>query len=95
MQPLLTAYGEATVRCISVGARTSGQLWQAAYRLNPADHYSGVVARKSLEVLFENATFLPPLHLANLKPDDFRPRKDVPPRWPTRGRHRSPAPPRF
>jgi len=68
---LWQAYDDATVRCIADGARTLGQLWQAAYNLNPAGDYSGEVSQETLQVMYEDASFLPSLHLANLDPKDF------------------------
>jgi hypothetical protein len=68
---LWKAYGDATVKCIADGARTLGQLWQAAYNLNPAGDYGGIVKQDALKKLYEGAAFLPSLHLAHLDPGDF------------------------
>ena len=70
---LWNACGDATAICIADGARTLGQLWQAAYNLNPQPDFSGVIDQASLQQTYEDKTFLPSLHLAYLDPADYVP----------------------
>ena len=70
---LWQAFSDPTAKCIADGARTLGQLWQAAYNLNPLPDFSGVIAQSTLQPMYEDKTFLPSLHLANLNKGDFKP----------------------
>ena len=69
---LWQAFGDATALCISDGARTLGQLWQAAYNLNQQGDFSGGISQSVLQPLYEDKTFLPSLHLGNLKESDYQ-----------------------
>jgi hypothetical protein len=69
---LWEAFGEATAQCIADGARTLGQLWQAAYNLNPHAGFSGVISRGVLRRMYQSKTFLPSLHLAHLNERDYQ-----------------------
>ena len=70
---LWQAFGDNTAKCIADGARTLGQLWQAAYNLNQQSDFSGAIAQGTLKPMYEDKTFLPSLHLANLNENDFKP----------------------
>lgn len=70
---LWQAFSDPTAKCIADGARTLGQLWQAAYNLNPLPDFSGVIAQSTLRPMYEDKTFLPSLHLANLDKNDYKP----------------------
>ncbi len=73
LEGLWTACGDATAHCIADGARTLGQLWQAAYDLNPQPDFAGPISQKVLQPMYEDKTFLPSLHLTNLKTSDYTP----------------------
>ena len=65
-------FADGTVRCISDGARTLGQLWQAAYDLNQQPEFAEVITPKVLRKIYENKEdFVPSLHLANLDEADY------------------------
>ncbi len=67
------AFGKPTASCIADGARTLGQLWQAAYNLNKQSDFSGAVSQKVLKPMYEDQDFLPSLHLAHLDESGFKP----------------------
>jgi hypothetical protein len=70
---LWQAYADPTAKCIADGARTLGQLWQAAYDLNPQGDFAGAIPQTVLRPMYEDKTFLPSLHLAHLDEKDFQP----------------------
>jgi hypothetical protein len=70
---LWDTFSDVTAKCIADGARTLGQLWQAAYDLNPQRDFSGEVSQDVLQPMYEDKTFLPSLHLADLDEDDYKP----------------------
>jgi hypothetical protein len=70
---LWKAFGDATAKCIADGARTLGQLWQAAYDLNTQSDFSGTISPKVLKPMYEGDGFLRSLHLAHLDENDFKP----------------------
>jgi len=70
---LWESFGSATAKCIADGARTLGQLWQAAYDLNTESDFSGPISRKVLRPMYEGESFLPSLHLAHLDENDYTP----------------------
>ena len=45
IEGLWDTFGDATAKCIADGARTLGQLWQAAYDLNPQSEFSGEISQ--------------------------------------------------
>jgi len=55
------AFGDATAKCIADGARTLGQLWQAAYDANTAGDFAVRSSSPSFKPLYEKKTFLPSL----------------------------------
>jgi hypothetical protein len=67
------ALGAPTAKCIADGARTLGQLWQAAYNINPAGDFAGVISQTVLKPMYEKKTFLPSLHLVHLNEADYTP----------------------
>lgn len=73
IEGLWDTFGDVTAKCIADGARTLGQLWQAAYDLNPQSDFSGEIAQDVLKPMYEDKTFLPSLHLANLDEADYQP----------------------
>jgi hypothetical protein len=73
LEGLWQAFEDPTAKCIADGARTLGQLWQAAYNLNQQSDFAGEIAQDVLEPMYEDKTFLPSLHLANLDEDDYKP----------------------
>jgi hypothetical protein len=70
---LWQAFSDATAKCIADGARTLGQLWQAAYDLNPQGDFAGAIPQTALRPMYEDKTFLPSLHLAHLDEKDYQP----------------------
>jgi hypothetical protein len=73
LQGLWDAFADSTAQCIADGARTLGQLWQAAYDLNQQSDFSGAISQSVLKPMYEDKDFLPSLHLANLDEDDYKP----------------------
>ncbi|MGH9652414.1 MAG: S1/P1 Nuclease, partial [Bryobacteraceae bacterium] len=75
VEGLWNAFGKPTAKCIADGARTLGQLWQAAYHLNGHNKsFAGEIAREVLQKLYEDKTFLPSVHLMHLNEKDYKPR---------------------
>jgi hypothetical protein len=70
---LWQAFSDNTVKCIADGARTLGQLWQAAYNLNQQSDFIGPIGQDVLKPMYEDKTFIPSLHLANLDESDYQP----------------------
>ena len=62
---------DATSERIADGARTLALLWESAYAAGHAAAFAGAVSQATLKGIYEKKTFLPSLHLANLKPQDY------------------------
>jgi hypothetical protein len=67
---LWTAFADETVACIADGTRTLAMLWDAAYATAGSD-FKGEILQADLKVIYEKASFLPSLHLANLTASDY------------------------
>lgn len=73
VEGLWHAFGKSTAKCIADGARTLGQLWQAAYHLNRHNKgFTGEIAREVLQKLYEDKKFLPSVHLMHLEEKDYK-----------------------